>query len=123
MFKKTASLLLIALLVFSAAAVCEELPAIVTISEWLETKGEKNGLIIAQVQEIINPVLAVIADETGFVNLFGVTIEGEFTSFFDAGICAGDLILIWNPRYNLFEGSIEMADAVLLRHAALGGGQ
>lgn len=120
MFKKIVSLLLIALLVFSAAAVAEKMPTIVTIAEWLESKGEKNGLVIAQVQQIINPVLAVIADETGFVNLFGVIIDGEFTDFFAAGISAGDLILIWNPRCNLFEGTIEMADAVLLRHAALG---
>lgn len=123
MMKKLVSLLLITLLVFAVTAVAEETPTIVTINDWLESEGEKTGLIIAQVQEIITPPLALIADETGSVNLFGVTIDGEFTDFFTAGIAVGDLIVIWNPQYNEFEGTIEMADSVLLRHASLGGGQ
>lgn len=119
--KKLVSLLLIALLVFSVTAAAEEIPEIITVSEWLESNGEKTGLLIAQVQEIITPPLALIADETGSVNLFGVTIDGEFTDFFTAGIVAGDLIVIWNPQFNEFEGSVEMADAVLLRHVSFGG--
>lgn len=122
--KKLISVFLVTLMLCSVtAAVAEELPAIVTVKEWLETEGAVTGLVIAQVQEIINPMLAVIADETGRVNLFAVTVNGEITDFFTAGISAGDLILLWNPRYNVFEGSVEMADAVLLRHAVLGGGQ
>ena len=122
--KKLISVFLVTLMLCSVtAAVAEELPAIVTVKEWLETEGAVTGLVIAQVQEIINPMLAVIADETGRVNLFAVTVNGEITDFFTAGISAGDLILLWNPQYNVFEGSVEMADAVLLRHAVLGGGQ
>ena len=118
--KKLISLILAALLVFSVTiAVAEEIPEIVTVHEWLETKGETTGLVIVQVQEVINPVLARVADETGYVNLFGVTIDGEMTDFVVAGITAGDILVLWNPRYNEFEGSVEMADAVLLRHAIL----
>lgn len=118
--KKLISLILAALLVFTITiAVAEEIPTIVTVNEWLETKGETTGLVIVQVQEVINPVLALVADETGYVNLFGVTVNGEMTDFVTAGITAGDILVLWNPRYNEFEGSVEMADAILLRHAIL----
>ena len=118
--KKLISLILAALLVFTITiAVTEEIPTIVTVNEWLETKGETTGLVIVQVQEVINPVLALVADETGYVNLFGVTVNGEMTDFVTAGITAGDILVLWNPRYNEFEGTVEMADAMLLRHAIL----
>ena len=118
--KKLISLILAALLVFTITiAVAEEIPTIVTVNEWLETKGETTGLVIVQVQEVINPVLALVADETGYVNLFGVTVNGEMTDFVTSGITAGDILVLWNPRYNEFEGTVEMADAILLRHAIL----
>ena len=123
MKKNLISLLLAVLLIFSVTAFAEEAPAVITVQDWLETKGENTGLLAVQVQELLNPVLAVIADETGSVNLFGVTVDGEFTDFFTAGITAGDILLLWNPQYNEFEGSVEMANSILLRHASLGGAQ
>ena len=123
MKKNLISLLLAVLLIFSVTAFAEEAPVVITVQDWLETKGENTGLLAVQVQELLNPVLAVIADETGSVNLFGVTVDGEFTDFFTAGITAGDILLLWNPQYNEFEGSVEMANSILLRHASLGGAQ
>ena len=123
MKKNLISLLLAVLLIFSVTAFAEEAPAVITVQDWLETKGENTGLLAVQVQELLNPVLAVIADETGSVNLFVVTVDGEFTDFFTAGITAGDILLLWNPQYNEFEGSVEMANSILLRHASLGGAQ
>ena len=117
MMKRLISLVLIFLMLFSVTAVAQDAPTVVTVNEWLETKGETTGLLFVQVQQLINPMLAVIVDETGSVNLFGITVDGEFTDFFTADIQPGDILVLWAPRYNEFEGSVEMADAVLLRHA------
>lgn len=87
-----------------------------SVREWLDAKGETgNCVVIAQVQQVLNPVLAVIADTTGEVNLFGVVIDGEMHDFFSLGIGDGDLLILVNPRYNLFEDSVEMADSMLFR--------
>lgn len=112
--KKTTALVLALLLLFAAPlALAEE--SFITIAEWLENKGGE-GLIAVLVTEIINPVLASVQDETGSVNLFSVVIDGESTDFFTADVQAGDILILRNPQYNEYEGSVEMADSVLARH-------
>ena len=64
----------------------------------------------------MNPVLAVGVDETGTVNLFS---GGEDSIILEFGneerILNGYWMVIANPRYNFYEGTIEMADWTLLR--------
>ena len=114
--KKLVALLLALLLVCCSWALAEEAPHGITIRSWMDSQGADQGAVMVQVQEVINPVLAVVADETGCVNLFGVTIDGRFTDFYTANIKAGDILLLWNPVYHLYEDTIEMADTVLIRH-------
>ena len=119
--KRTAILLLAAvLLFFCGAASAEEAPRFVTIDEWLEAKGECGDFLMAvQIREIINPVLAVAGDETGSVNMFssdGGIIEFNFLEKEDdPDFYKNYLLVISNPRYNEFEGTIEMAGWKLLR--------
>lgn len=87
----------------------------VTVREWLDSEGGTTGLMIVYVREILNPVWAVVEDETGSVNLFGVTADGEFQPFENADIREGDVLLLRDPHYNMFDGTVEMTDAVLLR--------
>ena len=118
--KKTITLVLAALLILVSIFCCalgEEEPKFVTIQEWLEAKGECGScLLLLKIQEVLNPVLAVGADETGTVNLFS---GGEDNIILEFGneerILNGYWMVIANPRYNFYEGTIEMADWTLLR--------
>ena len=70
-------------------------------------------------KEILNPVLAVAADETGVVNLFsseGGTIEFNFVYEGILDYYKGYILVISNPKYNEYEGTIEMAGWKLLRY-------
>lgn len=118
--KKTITLFLAALLILVCIFCCalgEEEPKFVTIQEWLEAKGECGScLLLLKIQEVLNPVLAVGVDETGTVNLFS---GGEDNIILEFGneerILNGYWMVIANPRYNFYEGTIEMADWTLLR--------
>lgn len=90
----------------------------VTIKEWLDTKGECGDcMILVEIQTIMNPVLAVAADETGTVNLFSANGEDSMIVNFmgDDGLTEGSILVISNPRWNEYEGTIEMADWTVLR--------
>ncbi len=117
--KKMAALVLsivLALLALSCAALGEE-TKFVTIQEWLEAKGACGDcMLLLKIQEVLNPVLAVGADETGTINLYS---GGENSLILEFGneerMLTGYWIVIGNPRYNEYEGTIEMADWTLLR--------
>ena len=119
MKRTTALIVAILLLLFSVSAFADD-PKFVTIEEWLETKGECGDcLVVVQLQEILNPVLAVAADETGVVNLFsseGGTIEFNFVYEGILDYYKGYILVISNPKYNEYEGTIEMAGWKLLRY-------
>lgn len=102
----------------SGLAQVEESPRFVTIREWLDAKGECGDcMLLVKVMQILNPVLAVAADDTGAVNLFSGNGEDSMIINFMSDECPreGAILVIANPRYNEFEGSIEMADWSLLR--------
>ena len=117
--KKMAALVLsivLAALTLSCAALGEE-TKFVTIQEWLEAKGACGDcMLLLKIQEVLNPVLAVGADETGTVNLYS---GGENSLILEFGneerMLTGYWIVIGNPRYNEYEGTIERADWTLLR--------
>ena len=117
--KKMAALVLsivLAALTLSCAALGEE-TKFVTIQEWLEAKGACGDcMLLLKIQEVLNPVLAVGADETGTINLYS---GGENSLILEFGneerMLTGYWIVIGNPRYNEYEGMIEMADWTLLR--------
>lgn len=105
--------MVLAMLMLSVA-VCAE-TVTVTLQDWLDAKGECGEIeLTVKVEEVINPVLALVSDETASVNLFGVTVEGEFTDFITLDLQAGDVLTIANPVYNEYEGTIELADSVLV---------
>ncbi len=119
--KKTIALALSIVLVLaslSCLAQAEEGPKFVTIQEWLDAKGEcGNCMLLLKITQIHNPVLAVGADETGSVNLFSGTGEDTMIINFMSDECPpeGAILVIANPRYNVFEDIVEMADWTLLR--------
>ncbi|MBO4368275.1 MAG: hypothetical protein J5859_06145 [Clostridia bacterium] len=97
-------------------ALCEE-AAFVTIQEWMDAKGECGScMLLLKIREVLNPVLAVGADETGTIHLYS---GGENSLILEFGseerMLTGYWIVIGNPRYNVYEGSVEMADWTLLR--------
>ena len=119
--KKTIALALSIVLVLvslSCFAQAEDEPKFVTLQEWLDAKGEcGNCMLLLKVQQILNPVLAVAADDTGTINLFSGNGEDSMIINFMSDECPqeGAILVIANPRYNEFEGTVEMADWVLLR--------
>ena len=119
--KKTIALALsivLALVSFACAAQAEEAPRFVTIQEWLEAKGEcGNCMLVLKITQILNPVLAAAADDTGTVNLFSGNGEDSMIINFMSDECPqnGAILVIANPRYNEYEGTVEMADWTILR--------
>ena len=119
--KKTIALALSIVLVLvslSCFAQAEDEPKFVTLQEWLDAKREcGNYMLLLKVQQILNPVLAVAADDTGTINLFSGNGEDSMIINFMSDECPqeGAIMVIANPRYNEFEGTVEMADWVLLR--------
>ena len=116
--KKTIALAVILALVCCCFASAEEGPHFVTIGEWLQAEGDCGDCILAvQVTQIHNPVLAVGTDETGSVNLFSGNGEDSMIINFMSDECPreGAVLVIANPRYNVFDGIVEMADWTLLR--------
>ena len=119
--KKTIALALSMVLIlvsFTSLAQAEEEPRFVTIREWMDARGEcGNCMILLKIQQILNPVLAVGADDTGSVNLFSGNGETSMIINFMSDECPpeGAILVIANPRYNEYEGTVEMADWTLLR--------
>ena len=120
--KKTIALALSIVLVLaslSCFAQGEEGPKFVTIQEWMDAKGECGDcMLLLKVIQVLNPVVALAADETGTVNLFsGANDPESFVAFFDEekGMLDGYILVIANPKYNPYEGTIEMANWTLLR--------
>ena len=119
--KKTIALALSIVLVLislSCIAQAEEGPKFVTIQEWLDAKGDCGDcMLLLKVTQILNPVLAVAADDTGTINLFSGNGEDSMIINFMSDECPqeGAILVIANPRYNEFEGTVEMADWIILR--------
>lgn len=119
--KKTIILVLAVILVFtslSCIAQAEAYPRFVTIQDWMDVKGECGDcMLLLKVTQILNPVLAVATDDTGTINLFSGNGEDSMIINFMSDECPqeGAILVIANPRYNEFEGSVEMADWSLLR--------
>ena len=119
--KKTIALALSIVLVLvslSCVALAEEAPKFVTIQEWLDAKGECGDcMLLLKVTQILNPVLAVAADDTGTINLFSGNGEDSMIINFMSDECPpeGAILVIANPRYNKYEGTVEMADWTVLR--------
>lgn len=118
--KKTVALVLSIVLVLvslSCFAQAEETPKFVTIREWLDAKGECGDcMLLPKITEIIHPGYAVAADETGTINLFAGKGDSKIIDFTgDDFPQEGAILVIANPRYNVFEDIIEMADWTVLR--------
>ena len=94
----------------------EEGPKFVTIREWLDTEGECGDcMVLLRIRQIINPVLAIGEDETGTIDLYSGGEDRIIINFTEDDIAEGDFIVIANPKYNPYEGKIEMADWILKR--------
>ena len=120
--KKCLALALAVLLVLvslSFAAAAEDGPKFVTVREWLDAKGECGDcMLVLKVVQELNPTVALVADETGTANLFsGINEESSFIEFMsqETGTKVGYILVIANPKYNEYEGNIEMAAWTLLR--------
>ena len=118
--KKTIAAVLCVLLAIASlpcAALADGAPRFVTIREWLDAEGECGEcLLLVKIGEVVNPVLAVAIDDTGSVNLFSGG-ETDVTLWFTSEdvFLESYWLVIRNPRYNVFEGAVEMADWELLR--------
>ena len=94
----------------------EEGPKFVTIREWLDANGECGDcMVLLRIRQIINPVLAIGEDETGTIDLYSGGEDRIIINFAEDDIAEGDFIVIANPKYNPYEGTIEMADWTLKR--------
>ena len=120
--KKTIALSLFIVLVLvslSCFAQAEEGPKFVTIQEWLDARGECGDcMLLLKIVQVLNPVVALAADETGTVNLYSGANEPEsFIAFIgdERGQLDGYILVIANPKYNPYEDTIEMAEWTLLR--------
>jgi hypothetical protein len=119
--KKTIALALsivLVLLSFSIVAQAEEGSKFVTIREWLDAEGNCGDcMLLLKITQILNPVLAVAADDTGTINLFSGNGEDSMIINFMSDECPqeGAILVIANPRFNEYEGTIEMADWTVLR--------
>ena len=120
--KKTIALALavvIVLVSLSCFAQAEDSPRFVTIREWMDAKGECGDcMLVLKVVQELNPTVALVADETGTANLFsGINEESSFIEFMseESGPKVGYILVIANPKYNPYEGNVEMAAWTLLR--------
>ena len=87
-------------------------PNLLTVQEWLDQKGEcGNCFLLAVVTKITTPMQALVCDETAACNLF-IAVD-------EAGLREGDIILMHNPGYNEYEGSVEIAFPEIVRHIHL----
>ena len=116
--KKVVALLLVCMLALAAASSLAEGAKFVTIKEWLDAKGECGDcMLVLRIKTVLNPVLAIAEDETGEINLFSGNGPDTMIVPFMGEDCVGEgfIIVIANPRFNEYEGTIEMADWEILR--------
>lgn len=117
--KKAIALLITIVLLAACASALAEGPRFVTINEWLDAKGECGDCyMLVQVLRVLNPVLAVVGDETGTVNLYtGAETEllFDFSDHEDAEYYRNWIFVISNPQYNVFEGTVELKNWKLER--------
>ena len=120
--KKTIALAISIVLVLVSllcVAQAEESPRFVTVQEWLDAKGECGDcMLVLKIMQELNPTVVLAADETGTVNLFsGINEESSFIEFMseETGPKVGYILVIANPKYNPYEGNVEMAAWTLLR--------
>ena len=112
--KRIMALILAALLLALSASALADGPKFVTIQEWLEARGDCGDcLMLIQIREVLNPVLAVAEDETGHCNLY-TSLDGDLAfNFFDQGedpeFYRHYIFVISNPKYNEYEGTVEIA--------------
>ena len=117
MKKATALLLVLACLFVSGAALGDE-AKFVTIQDWLDAKGECGDcMMLVKIETVMNPVFAIAKDDTGSVNIFSGNGEDSAIIWFMGEDCApeGTVMVIGNPRYNVFDGNVEMADWTIIR--------
>ncbi len=108
---------LVLLLVSVCCAALGEEAKFVTVQEWLDAKGECGEcMLLLKILEEVNPVVAIAGDETGTVNLYSGGGE-DLLFVFDPENHSntGAWIVLANPKYNPYEGTIEMADWTILR--------
>ena len=119
MRKKIIAAILAVLILVSATAVSfADDTRFVTIREWTDARGECGAcLLLVRIKAILNPVLAVAEDETGTVNLFSGNGEDSVIVNFmgDEGVTEGCVMVIMDPKWNEYEGTVEMADWTLVR--------
>jgi hypothetical protein len=117
--KKTIALIITIVLLAACASALADGPRFVTVNEWLDTKGECGDCyLVVQVQAVLNPVLAVVADETGSVNLYSggeTDLLFDFSDHEDAAYYRRWIFVISNPEYNEFEGVPELKNWTLER--------
>ena len=111
-------LLTAALLLTTIPCTFAEESRFITIKEWLDANGECGEcMLLLKITQILNPVLAVAKDDTGSINLFSGNGEDSMIINFMSDDCPqeGAILVIANPRYNEYEGTVEMADRTVLR--------
>ena len=107
-----------ALLLATISCTFAEENRFITIREWLDAKGECGEcMLLLKITQILNPVLAVAEDDSGSINLFSGHGEDSMIINFMSDECPqeGAILVIANPRYNEYEGTVEMADWTVLR--------
>jgi hypothetical protein len=117
--KRIIALLVTVVLLAACASALADGRKFVTIKEWLDAKGECGDCaLVVQVREVLGPVLAVVEDETGSVNLFTGAEEDllfNFADHNDAEYYRHWIFVISNPEYNVFEGTVELKNWTLER--------
>ncbi len=117
--KRIIALLVTVVLLAACASTLADGRKFVTIKEWLDAKGECGDCaLVVQVREVLGPVLAVVEDETGSVNLFTGAEEDllfNFADHNDAEYYRHWIFVISNPEYNVFEGTVELKNWTLER--------
>ena len=107
-----------ALLLATISCTFAEENRFITIRDWLDAKGECGEcMLLLKITQILNPVLAVAEDDSGSINLFSGNGEDSMIINFMSDECPqeGAILVIANPRYNEYEGTVEMADWTVLR--------
>ena len=117
--KRIIALLVTVVLLAACASALADGRKFVTINEWLDAKGECGDCaLVVQVREVLGPVLAVVEDETGSVNLYTGGEEDlifNFGNHNDAEYYRHWIFVISNPEYNIFEGTVELKNWTLER--------
>ena len=124
--KRIIALLVTVVLLAACASALADGRKFVTINEWLDAKGECGDCaLVVQVREVLGPVLAVVEDETGSVNLYTGGEEDlifNFGDHNDAEYYRHWIFVISNPEYNVFEGTVELKNWTLERFMPCIGG-